>query len=116
MGEVRSKIDTALQPIADIRNGTAHGFEALARNTRALGFPSIPKFFAFSERPGVRAKVDRILCAKSAAKLVAANKPSNALLFLNLDRKRVAAIGETLPALLKSSVNVTCRPPRGSPA
>ncbi|HEX2842592.1 GGDEF domain-containing protein [Hyphomicrobium sp.] len=102
LDRVRSTIDAALQPITDIRNGTVHGFEALARNTPALGFPSIAEFFAFAERIGARTEVDHVLYSKAAEKLVAAQKPSDALLFFNLDRRRAAALDETLPALLSS--------------
>jgi EAL domain-containing protein (putative c-di-GMP-specific phosphodiesterase class I) len=45
-------IQTALQPITDLRSGNAHGFESLVRNTEALGFSSIPEFFAFADLLG----------------------------------------------------------------
>jgi len=91
---VRHAIDTALQPIADIRTGTAHGFEALVRKTEALGFASIGQFFAFAERLGVRSEIDTVLLGKAAEKLVAAEQHFDALLFVNLDRLRAAQIDD----------------------
>ncbi len=96
----KTAVDTALQPITDIRSGAAHGFEALARNTAALGFASIAEFFTFSGRLGVRGDIDSLLYGKAARKLVSANPRSQALLFINLDRQRAATLNETLPALL----------------
>lgn len=93
-------VDTALQPITDIRSGTAHGFEALARNTAALGFSSIAEFFTFSSRLGVRGDIDSLLYGKAARKLVSASPSSQPLLFINLDRQRAATLNETLPALI----------------
>ncbi|HYD15486.1 MAG TPA: EAL domain-containing protein [Hyphomicrobium sp.] len=98
---MRATVDTALQPITDIRSGSAHGFEALARNTAALGFPSIAEFFAFAERLGVRPEVDSFLYSKAAEKLAAVEHGSDALLFINLDRQRAASLDGTLPELLK---------------
>src|SRR5262245_10763290 len=89
LAHVRSTIDTALQPITDIRGGSAHGFEALVRNTPHLGFPSIPEFFGFADRLGVLAEVDGLLYGKAAAKLASADRGADALLFLNLDRRRI---------------------------
>lgn len=110
LAHVRATVDTALQPITDIRGGTAHGFEALVRNTKALGFPSIPEFFAFAERLGVLAEVDSILYGKGAAKLRAVERGTDALLFINLDRRRIAALSVTLPAILDSIGNVGLAP------
>lgn len=101
LGRVRQTIDTALQPIADIRSGAAHGFEALARNTPALGFASISQFFAFAERLGVRVDVDAFLLEKAARKIAGAKADVDALLFVNLDRRRAAQIDDMLPALLE---------------
>lgn len=100
LNQVRTTIDVALQPIADIRSGEAHGFEALARNTPALGFTSIAEFFAFSEESGVKADVDNILAGKAARKLRSVEQTTDALLFLNLDRRRIAEIDRTLPAMI----------------
>ena len=97
---VRQTIDTALQPITDIRTGAVHGFEALARNTPALGFATIPQFFAFTDQLGVRTDVDAFLVGKAARKLTSGEKPVDALLFINVDRMRAAQIGDMLPALL----------------
>lgn len=97
---VRSAIDTALQPIADIRSGHAHGFEALARETAALGFSTIPEFFTFAEEIGVRSEVDRLLYSKAAEKLRSHEPGREALLFLNLDRKHATMAQETLSTLL----------------
>lgn len=99
---VRATVDTALQPITDIRSGKSHGFEALVRNTSALGFPSIAEFFAFAERLGVRADVDSFVYGKAAEKLASVGHGSGALLFINLDRQRAVVLSETLPALLTS--------------
>lgn len=90
--------DTALQPIADIHTGATHGFEALARNTQALGFSSISQFFAFADRLGVRVEIDAFLAEKAARKLSASG--IGALLFLNLDRPRAAQVDDVLPGLL----------------
>lgn len=95
---VQQTIDTALQPITDIRSGAAHGFEALARHTPALGFASIMQFFAFAERLGVRVEVDAFLLEKAARKIAGASV--DALLFVNLDRLRAAQIDDMLPAFL----------------
>jgi EAL domain-containing protein (putative c-di-GMP-specific phosphodiesterase class I)/GGDEF domain-containing protein len=110
LSHVRSTIDTALQPITDIRSGSAHGFEALVRNTHALGFPSIPEFFGFAERLGALAEVDRILYGKGAAKLASVDPSTDALLFVNLDRRRIAELAETLPAILDSIGNAGLAP------
>jgi EAL domain-containing protein (putative c-di-GMP-specific phosphodiesterase class I)/GGDEF domain-containing protein len=100
LDRVRATLDIALQPITDIRSGAAHGFEALARNTQALGFSSIAEFFAFAERLGTRADIDNFLAGKAAQKLSAAPHATDALLFLNLDRRRIAELQKTLPALV----------------
>jgi diguanylate cyclase (GGDEF)-like protein len=99
---MRATVDTALQPITDIRSGMVHGFEALVRNTPSLGLPSIADFFAFADRLDVKIEVDRFLYATAAAKLASLEHGTDALLFLNLDRQRAATLGETLPALLES--------------
>lgn len=96
---VEQVIQTALQPITDLRSGNAHGFETLVRNTEALGFSSIPEFFAFADRLGVRAEVDALLFTRSALKL-SQKAGVDALLFVNLDRKRAAQIDEMLPAMM----------------
>jgi EAL domain-containing protein (putative c-di-GMP-specific phosphodiesterase class I)/GGDEF domain-containing protein len=101
LDNVRAKIDTALQPITDIRSGAAHGFEALARNTSALGFPSIRDFFAFAERLDVRTEVDNFLYSKAASKLAEVDHGSDALLFINLDRQHARSLSENLQAFLK---------------
>lgn len=95
---VEQVADTALQPITDIHTGATHGFEALVRNTQALGFASINQFFAFAERLGVRVEVDVFLSEKAARKL--STSGVDALLFLNLDRPRAAQVDDMLPALL----------------
>jgi EAL domain-containing protein (putative c-di-GMP-specific phosphodiesterase class I)/GGDEF domain-containing protein len=100
LNQVGSTIDIALQPITDIRSGEAHGFEALARNTQALGFASIADFFAYSERIGAKAAVDTFLAGKAARKLRSVERTADALLFLNLDRRRVTELGRTLPVLI----------------
>ena len=107
---VRHAIDTALQPIADIRTGTAHGFEALVRKTEALGFASIGQFFAFAERLGVRSEIDTVLLGKAAEKLVAAEQHFDALLFVNLDRLRAAQIDDMLPQALEMLSKVGIAP------
>lgn len=99
---VRETVDIALQPIADIRSGAAHGFEALARNTQGLGFASIAQFFAFAERLGVRGDVDAFLLERAARKIATAEAKVDALLFVNLDRLRAAQIDDMLPAFLKA--------------
>jgi diguanylate cyclase (GGDEF)-like protein len=100
LDRVRATVDIALQPITDIRSGAAHGFEALARNTPALGFASIAEFFAFADRLGMKTDVDNFLCGKAAQKLDSVAHGSDALLFLNLDRQRIAEQQETLPGLI----------------
>lgn len=98
---VRQHIGTALQPITDIRSGVAHGFEALARNTPALGFTSINQFFAFAERLGVRIEVEAVLFGQAARKIATAKTEVDALLFANIDRLRAAEIDDILPLLLE---------------
>lgn len=100
LDRVQQTVDTALQPITDIRSGTAHGFEALARNTQELGFASITQFFAFAERLGVRVEVDAFLLEKAARKIVSAGV--EAFLFVNLDRLRAAQIDDMLPSFLRA--------------
>ena len=97
---VRQTVDAALQPITDIRSGAIHGCEALARQTQALGFASIPQFFAFAERLGVRVEVDACLVGLAAQKIATRKPHVDTLLFANLDRMRAAQIDDTLPALL----------------
>jgi len=97
---VRQTIDTALQPITDIHTGAVHGFEALARNTPALGFATIQQFFAFADEMGVRIDVDTFLFGTAARKLTSGEERAHALLFVNVDRIRATQIGEILPLLL----------------
>jgi EAL domain-containing protein (putative c-di-GMP-specific phosphodiesterase class I)/GGDEF domain-containing protein len=101
LGHVREKIDMALQPITDIRSGVAHGFEALARNTSALGFASISEFFSFAEHLDVRTEVDSFLYSKAAAKLAAVEYGSDALLFINVDRQRARSLADDIAGLIK---------------
>lgn len=99
--QVRRTVDPALQPITDIRSGTAVGFEALARHTQALGFTTIHQFFEFADRLDVRVDVEAFLVGRAARKVTsAAPGAPDAMLFVNLDRQRAVRIDESLPSLL----------------
>lgn len=104
LDRVRETIDPALQPITDIRSGAAHGFETLARHTEMLGFSTIPEFFSFADRLGVRIDVDAFLIGRAARKIVRAATDADPMLFVNLDRMRAVEIDDWLPAVIAELV------------
>jgi diguanylate cyclase (GGDEF)-like protein len=99
MQRVQATLDVALQPITDIRTGIPNGFEALVRNTDQLGFASISDFFDFADRLGVFARVDDLLFGKAIEKFARSRTSAEPILFLNLDRRRIKSIVDTLPVL-----------------
>ncbi|MFA5950015.1 MAG: GGDEF domain-containing protein [Hyphomicrobium sp.] len=100
--QMRSVVDVGLQPICDIQTGVPHAFESLVRNTASLGFASISDFFDHAASLSALSMVDNVLNEKAARKLCLSGHAPGALLFLNLDRRRIPTLPETLPGLAQT--------------
>ena len=96
-GSCAATVDTALQPITDIRSGTAHRVRALVAATHALGFLSIPSFSLSQSGSGVLAEVDSIYGRAPRKPRRCRWRYPDALCPSTLDRRRIARAAGWLP-------------------
>lgn len=75
-------LSAVVQPIVDVRNGTVHAYEALARFERPLGEAGPLDWFALAERLGQRGALERA-CLKLGLELFA-SRPHGTLVSVNI--------------------------------
>ena len=80
-------LDFAYQPIINIHNGVCFGYEALLRNFREAGFPSIQAVFDTAAEDMILDQVEAALRAKAIRKFATIPGSEPLKLFYNLDNR-----------------------------
>ena len=75
-------LSMAVQPIVDVRSGTVHAYESLARFTERIGSGGPLEWFALADRFGMRPDLERA-CLRLALELFA-RRPAGTSLSVNL--------------------------------
>lgn len=103
------KLEYDFQPISDIHTGEVYGFEALLRNTKALGFQTPNDIFDFATSIGCLPEFELSLREKSIEKYSRIKNCKNKILFFNVYGKILEEdgflINETKEILEKYDLN-----------
>lgn len=84
---IEEQLDYAFQPIVNIHTGTVFGFEALLRNWREAGFPSIQGLFDAAYEEQQLYALDLRLRARALEKFLKTGLHGTAKIFYNLDNR-----------------------------